>query len=447
MSSLLDPVVKETFDGLLVELGRIVGADAYARWLRGIDLIAFQRGVMTIGAPNVFVRDWIVANYLGLMIGAAAKAYGTTVGIDVVVAPRIDRSPAAGGGSMRAPKISEHSHPTGEWIKTIENRFASAACDYIVERRLPRMSPLFVVGPSGTGKSHLLSTLTARLARSSEPRNVVDFTANTFTSRFAMALKTRTMASFRDQMQAAEVFVMDEVHRLRRRMATQQELVTLIEQFDRRGVQLVFGSRHSPSEVHELMPGLASCLGRGLVVRIDGYSPASLRRIHKSTCADATRHWPDDVIDAVAKTAGGSVRVLRERLAKLYEYSVFSGERPDLDFCRRNLLEIAGRTDDTGDILLWIVEIVAKRYGATRDEVMSKKKLRRLAMPRAVLVCILRDVFNETFGRIGRLLGGRSHAAIHQINSAYGSVVREGAEAANFRELSEIAGRCVGRKS
>lgn len=445
MSSLLDPVVKKTFDDLLVELGRIVGADAYAHWLRGVDLVAFQRGVMTIGAPNVFVRDWIVANYLEPMIAAAAKAYGTPVGIEVVVAPKIDRSPAAGSDAARAPKISDHAYATAEWVKTPENRFASAACDYIIERRLPKMSPLFVVGPSGTGKSHLLSALTSRLSRSSSPRKVVEFTANSFTSRFGMAVKTRTMSGFRDQMQSADVFVMDEVHRLRRRFATQQEIVTLIEQFDRRDVQLVFASRHAPNEIDDLLPGLASILGRGLVVRIDGYSPASLRRIHKSTCVDATRHWQDEVIDAVARTAGGSVRVLRERLSKLYEYSVFSGERPDLDFCRRNLLEIAARANDSGDVLLWIVEIVAKRYGATRDEVTSRRKLRRLAIPRAVVVCILRDVFHETFGRIGRLLGGRSHAAVHQIHSAYGSIVREGAEAGNFRDLSEIAGRCVGK--
>lgn len=426
---MLDAVARKCFEDICVHLKRTVGEKTFARWFERVRLISLYRGTMTIGVPNIFFRDWIAQNYLNALERAAFSVVGIPLVIELKVDPalfRQHREDADRESTLASLEFRVGQKVAGldSFVVVPENELVVRSLRHVVDAREPRMNPLVIAGPAGTGKTHLLdSFVRSAVDATGERIRVMRMTALEFTTRFTMSLKMKSVASFRDSFEGYGAYCFDEVHRFKGKKATQIEFLRMLSRLLQADKQVVLCGRHHPKEIQNLNPHLQSLFMTGMLAQIDPHSCSSLVEILHQGLGPDRGKVDRDVVDFLAKGARGSVRDLKHRVLKVYAYAGILDEPVDVDFVRNHHDELEGEEGAEAARFDRIVDEVSKCFAVTREALHSKKKAKSLLLPRGISVCMVRDRMKMTFKEIGRRLGGRSHTSIFLMYRKYSAMI------------------------
>ena len=169
------------------------------------------------------------------------------------------------------------------------NELAHTATRMVVEQP-GSASPVFFWGPSGTGKTHLLSGIRERLRRKHRLPRVIQLTAEDFTNDFTMALRGSGLPVFRRRYRDVDALLVDDVQFFGgNKRATLRELLHTVDALMRSGKQLVFAADRPPMEIEGIPAELAGRLSGGMMCSLSPLD-ASTRR---TRCCSSSRLWPD----------------------------------------------------------------------------------------------------------------------------------------------------------
>jgi chromosomal replication initiator protein len=301
------------------------------------------------------------------------------------------------------------------WVSTPENRSASAAvkrvADCVCSDRLRRqVNPLFLHGPAGTGKTHLISTLVAEVARLGIDRTVRVIGAD----ELNLALRPLNGDSSEDDSKYlvasfvdCDLAVVENVQHL-----TPKAAATLVGLFDRRlarQAQMVFTASAGPGQLDKLPSRLASRFASGLVVGVLPFSPTS--RVVFLTDRAQRRQLAigRDVLAWLAKHTPGSGRQLEAAILRLETFVRQQDRLPDLAAVTNHFRTEADTARPT-------VERIAQRVGTyfrmeTR-ELQSRRRSRNALLPRQIGMYLARRLTPLSLGQIGAFFGGRDHSTV-----------------------------------
>ncbi len=437
-----DAVAQKSFELILDELRGSIGDERFEIWFSKVRLVSLFRGVVTLGVPNLVYRDAIVDRYLEDLADASERCIGARFRFEIKVDPVLfhDLQERIATETLQellgASGLAEaEGRGLDEFVRLKENETAYRAVRHLVSNESLAFNPLYVLGPAGSGKTHLLRAF-KDYEGGLDPKNprVVYLTAERFTNAYTMALKKKAMAKFRARFDDVDVVIFDEVHRFRGRKSTQHEFLTILKNLLHRNVQVVMAARHHPREIYDITETFRSNILSGMMVTIEPYSPTSLQKIVGDSLAQARRQEKDssataavpqvprEVVKILAKQVGGNVSLLLVRLDKLYSMARSRKAAVDAAFVRENLGEIAGSVGIEKEVE-GLVDRVCGHFGCDHADFMSKRKLKRLLLPRAVVAVVMRDRMKLSYKRIGQLLGSRSHSAIHSMVDRYRDTV------------------------
>ncbi len=437
----VDVVVQETFAKILDGVRTRIGDRLFDLWFTRCRPVSIFRGCLTLAVPNVFARDWIEEHYARVIEDAALDAIGTPLR----VATRVDASLAAPAEEAvvalppERPGESHGGYRLEAFVETPGNRLARRAIGRLAEGGAPGFTPLVLHGEEGTGKTHLLRGLLRALPEGARGMHV---TADDFTNRFTFLLKTRQIERFRSEMSSVDVLCLDDVHELAARVATQRELKDLILLLERAGARVAIASRHHPKDIADLDPGLASVLLAGMVVRIDPPDDATAIGIVLDHLRSEGRTADSAIAAEVLRKAPGNVVRLERALRRVYAYAALSAEPVDRAFLAAHLDEIIGRGDPLERRIGILLSAVEERFGVTREDLASKRKIRSLSLPRGVAIFVMRTVLELTFKEVGRLMGERSHTSVYLIFRKFEEQLSTDADMAAF--IREVGRRMRG---
>ena len=403
----VDTVVKETWVRIKERLRDEIGDRFFEMWFERSRVLALKRGVLAIGVPNLFIREWVEEHYGAVLNQISSDEIGAPVKIAVKVDPTLFRE-------MReeTEKIEEvvdaaesvDGKAIDSFIETAGSAMACKAIRHVAQGSRPPMNPLVICGPEGCGKSHLASAA-ARLFP--ERTTIYRVTGEEFARRFAWNLKTRKIDRFRAQVGGADVLILDDAEDLAGKAVTQREIATLIQDLGARGSQVItFLDRH-PRDIPDLAEGLQSVLLSGMLVEIEPPEEDDTIRIVESLLTSARRRIPSDVVGVVARRCGGSVKRVDRLVRKVYAFAGLTGEPVDEAFLDRHLDEIAGPSDPDERRMETILSLMEDHFDIDRADLLSKRKTKVLSAPRGVAVRLLREHGGKTFKEIGRRLGDR----------------------------------------
>jgi chromosomal replication initiation ATPase DnaA len=300
-----------------VERWRVMLGEACAFWRAdGYDTRVLERALQLPAAPDVNGLLATFAAAVEHLRGIEMQAVTLDPGVrghpafrnpeQVAEAQRLLDRALASAMPLPAP----HPACTRETLEAgSANQLALKAADAIIEQPGTRYNPLFIHGPSGTGKTHLAHAIAASL-RALEPRTAIAcLSAGTFVEEFVAAMQEGGVERWRARYRAAEVFVLDDVQQLADKERTQEELFHLFNVLHDRGAQLVFTADRTPREIRGLADRLRSRFDGGLVVALQAPDRALRERVVRRWLAD-TRHGADPAV--VAYLADRAVRSLRE---------------------------------------------------------------------------------------------------------------------------------------
>jgi chromosomal replication initiator protein len=240
------------------------------------------------------------------------------------------------------------------------------------------------------------------------------------------SIQGRATQDFRRRYREIDLLLIDDVHFLKGKEATQEEFFHTFNALYEAGRQIILTSDRPPSEIPGLESRLISRFQWGMVADIElpdvEHRIAILR--HKAELDHLELTIPEDVIRFIAEHIRSSVRELEGSIIKLLAYASLRHREVTVDLARealRDKLRAAGETepgssrDGKLDISA-IQHIVAREWGVTSEGLKSKTRTKTLTTPRQVGMFLARELLGISLVELGQAFGGRDHSTvIHSI--------------------------------
>jgi chromosomal replication initiator protein len=297
------------------------------------------------------------------------------------------------------------------------NEFAFAVARRVASWADGHFNPVVFHGSYGFGKTHLLNALAWEAMRNAPDKKVVYLTAERFTSTFVKAVQDRQTAAFKDELRAADLLLIDDVHFVAGKTSTQEELFHTLIALVEDGRRVVMTADRSPIELQEMEPRLRSHLQAGLVCGIEPADRA-LRlgilerklvtlgqqgRFQAGAQPEVMQFLADRFTDSVRELEGALNTLVARvggEVAKLTLDEAQTILRPHLSCTERKV------TVDQ------IQKTVAEHYSLKQADLISERRARAVARPRQVAMWLAKQITTRSLPDIGRRFGGRDHTTV-----------------------------------
>ncbi|MCA9120766.1 MAG: AAA family ATPase [Planctomycetaceae bacterium] len=305
------------------------------------------------------------------------------------------------------------------------NRIAYTAAKSICERP-GAVSPLFIYGPPGCGKSHLQEAICSTVRQSLGLRRVLSLSSEQFTSYFLDALQGSGLPSFRRKCRDVDVLAIDNIQFFAGKRATLVELQHTMDALLRQGRQLILTADRPPNELSRLGPELAARVTGGLVCGIESADYETRVAIARQMAVRSQRPIPDDVLQLVAAELTGDARRIAGALNRLEATSEALEKSITIDFARSTLAEIFRATVQVVR-LTDIDRAVCEAFGLDARSLKNGGKGKSASHPRMLAMWLARKYTRAAFSEISEHFGRRSHSTVISAEKKVNRWVSDGA--------------------
>ena len=424
-----------------------LGSARFGLWFgEGVQL-GVSGDALEVSVPNTFFREWIEGHFAESLVEAGAEVTGRPlrlafriddeaeprVGSLIEPAPleerptttvKIPKNPSAPNPSspVVAPPLPPSDRPRGQgpgrpprrlddFVTGPCNRLAHAAALEMAQALGASFNPLVIHAGVGLGKTHLLEGIGHALRARNPGLRLVQVTAEGFTNGFLDAMRGGALATFRSRYRGAGALIVDDVHFLAAKRATQDEFLHTFNALIAEGVPIVVAADQHPRLIGRLTDELATRFLGGMVVKLDTPDPATRRAILKAKAAARGLDVPEPVIAYIAEHLRASVRELEGALHSLLAHAVLVGKRLDLNLAKTALRDAIRHTSQA--VALRDVErAVCQLFQVDREALKSDGRTRALTYPRTLAMYLARKHTGAAYSEIGRFFGGRNHSTV-----------------------------------
>jgi chromosomal replication initiator protein len=354
---------------------------------------------------------------------SAAAVLGEQITVDVRAASSSTR-PKRTPSEVRARAAEPEPESSGlspkytfdQFVIGDSNRFAHAAALAVAELPGQAYNPLFIYGPPGVGKTHLLHSIGNYVLAYGGGLSVRYTTVETFTNQFLAALQRGDMDRFKGRYRHSDVLLIDDVQFLASKAKTEEEFFHTFNALHDTGSQLVLTSDRLPRDLSALEDRLRERFEAGLVTAIAPPDVSTrLTVLRKRAQHDRIELADDGVLPLLADRAPHNVRALEGALIRVVAFASLTGRPVSSDLATEVLADLYPATPRPGAGALTvesIQEITAEAFGVTLDDLLSSSKAARIAWPRQVAMYLAREHTSETLPSIGERFGGRNHTTV-----------------------------------
>jgi chromosomal replication initiator protein len=416
---------------------RELGDDTFGSWVAPAALLESGDGALCVVTPTGIARDWIrryawrrltevwaendpEGRRLELksrteMEASSPKAQAAAEPVRPVAVAAA--APVAAAAAKPVPGLQDRftfdtfvPGPTNEFAHAVARRVASWADGHF--------NPVLFHGPYGFGKTHLLQALAAEAAKARPDKTVIYLTADRFLSTFVKAVMDRQTASFKEELRTADLLLIDDVHFIGGKTATQEELFHTLAALMGDGRRVVLSADRPPAALSELEPRLRSHLAAGLVCGIEpsdrNHRLGILERKLELLCRqqglapmaikpEILVFLADRFIDSVRELEGALNTLVARAGAGLSQVGLEEAQavlRPHLKAGEKRIT-----VDD-------IQKATSEHYGLKQADLISERRTRSVARPRQAAMWLAKQLTVRSLPDIGRRFGGRDHTTV-----------------------------------
>jgi chromosomal replication initiator protein len=449
---------KEAWKRILDEAYRQLPDKISRAWLEPTEPIALDDGRLIVAAPDEFAVKWNETKHAGLLSKVAELVVGAPTVVvfrvqedrqrrpqmDFFVTPPVEAAPSAAQNPSTQPLNERYTFDT--FVIGKSNQLAAAAAHAAAEAPGKTYNPLFIYGATGLGKTHLMQAIAHKVCERRPETRVLYVSAEQFINEVIEGIHGRTMPEFRRRYRnEIDLFLVDDVHFLEGKEATQEEFFHTFNTLYEGNKQIVLTSDRPPKEIPGLEARLVSRFEWGMVADIGQpdleHRIAILRKKQEQDHLELT--IPDDVLRFIAEHVRSNVRELEGCIIKLLLYASLKHREVSIELAREALSDKI-RLNEEGfgaqsralPSIDRIQDVVARRWGVTADQLRSKARIKTLVVPRQIAMYLARDLLQMQLMEIGQAFGGRDHSTvIHSVDKVQRQMSRD----RSFKERIELA--------
>ncbi len=385
-----------------------------------------------VEVPSPFFRDWLTSHYSELIDRALQSLAHSRVQVEFAVsssqqefrdpvniqgsstqrasasavAPRFARDP-----SISSDMILNSRYTFSEFVIGPSNHFAHAAALAISDSPARIYNPLFIHGGVGLGKTHLMQAIGHRIRESFPDAKCLYVSSERFTNQLISAIQNRSMASFRDRFRSVDVLLVDDIHFIGGKEATQEAFFHTFNALYDAHKQIVISSDRSPKELHGVEERLVSRFEWGLVTDVQPPDLETRVAILRKKAEAQGSQVPDPITLFIAERVTANIRELEGALNRVIAYSVLTGRTISLTMAQEVLKGVVAETARNVTVEK-IQRVVATYFNLPIMDLNGKRRSKQLSFPRHLAMALARQMTDASLPAIGEAFGGRDHATV-----------------------------------
>jgi chromosomal replication initiator protein len=417
----LRSVLDSLWTRLLESASRTLPPVVVDRWLRPCRLLAADGDHLRVGAPNGFLRDWLLLHHVEALQSAAQECVGghprVTIVVDEALAPASEAPahfPQPARVASNAGDSVEGLNPRytfGSFVIGSANQFAQAACQAVAELPSHAYNPLFIYGGVGLGKTHLLQAVGHQTARLFAGLEVAYVSSERFTNELINAIRTDRTQEFRARYRTIDLLLMDDIQFLAGKERTQEEFFHTFNDLYEARKQIIVSSDRSPKDIPEIHERLRSRFESGLIADIQPPDFETRVAILTAKAAAGRLRLDADVAYLIARHVKSNIRALEGSLTRMLAFGELTGREITVDLAQEVFADLWGEQEE----IITIEQIqrhVCDLFGLTPSDLNAKTRTQAVTFPRQIAMYLARQLTHASLAEVGRACGGKDHTTV-----------------------------------
>ena len=434
----MDSDATQVWSKVLEKVKQSLGEQAWETWFRPIRAQGFSNNSLILEVPNKFFQTWIKDHYLDLIKEALkSSSPQENLGLELVIAQQ-EQPPA----KEEKPKSRRWFFPRASKVQAPDqlevnprfsfesfvvgpsNRFAHAASLAVAESPARSYNPLFIYGGVGLGKTHLMQAIGTYVLKHNPQLKVTYMSSEKFTNQLISAIQHRTTPQFRERYRHVDILLIDDIHFIAGKEATQEEFFHTFNALYDAHKQIVLSSDRPPKSISTLEERLVSRFEWGLITDIQPPDLETRIAILKKKLEQNNVEVPDDVVFFIAEKVKLNIRELEGALIRVVAYSSLINEKITTDLAYSVLKDMF--LEEKKISVDNIQRKVASHFDLRILDLKAKKRNRAVAYPRQIAMYLTRSLTDFSLPEIGESFGGRDHTTVmHACEKIQGNLKKD----------------------
>ena len=275
-----------------------------------------------------------------------------------------------------------------------------------------KYNPLFIYGPSGLGKTHLLYAIINHIKNTRPELKIVYVNGEKFTTELIDSITKKTTENFRNKYREADVLLIDDIHFIAGRPSTQEEFFHTFNALHEANKQIILTSDRPVKEIDLLEERLRTRFEWGLCADIQPPDVDLRSAIIQSKSESMKIDLEDEVVKFLAENTKGSIRQIEGAIKRLAAHYTLTGQPITVESAKKQLEGIlVSEKEPVTNTIDRVFETVSKKLGIPVDEIKGTKRNREIAYARHISIYLIRKLTNLSLPNIGKVLK-KDHSTI-----------------------------------
>jgi len=375
-------------------------------WLEPLRAVGARGKTLYLAAPDG-IQTWVERRYAPL-IREALEAIESPFAEIAFADAKDEKGPDVGA----APAVELNPNYTFERFVIGEgNRVAHAAALAVAETPSEAYNPLFLHGPPGLGKTHLLGAIANYLRLNAPGLSVRYTTAEGFTNEFVAALRSSGAERFKSHYRDLDVLLVDDIQFLQGKQHTEEEFFHTFNALYEGGSQLVLSADRLPSELSILEARLRDRFEWGLTIPVEPPDLATRLTVLQHLAREAGLEADDgDALSELARRIDANIRRLHGALTRVIAHASMTAKPLSAELIAELIPNRSQQNEPT--TVEEIQQQVAVAFGISRAELVGASRAATPLRARQIAILLTREATDLSLPQIGRLYGGRDHSTV-----------------------------------
>lgn len=425
----------------LVKIKDNVPESTFNTFFQSIRPVKFEEGALTLGVPSPFVYEYLEEHYLDLLRTVLYNEFGrgtrlmylvltdkehgteqkweTTDASTAVVQKSIPRDGNTAPSCVLVPPVQDidprlnPKYNFENFIEGVSNKLSRTAAEAVAQNPAKTsFNPLFIYGPSGVGKTHLVNAIGTRIKELYPDKRVLYVSANLFQVQYTDSVRKNTVNDFMKFYQSIDVLIIDDIQEFATLTKTQNTFFHIFNHLHQTGKQLIMTSDRSPVMLQGMEDRLLTRFKWGLIAEMEKPNVELRKQILWSKIYRDGLSFPDEVVNYIADNVDESVRDLEGVIISLMAHSTVYNREVDIEMAQR-VVRKAVRVIESQPIAVEdVIEHVCNHYGFEPKTIQAKTRKREIVRARQIAMFLAKKHTTASSAKIGKLIGNRDHATV-----------------------------------
>lgn len=411
----------------------------YKTWFEPIVPLKYEDSALTIGVPSPFFYEFLEEKFADLLRATLNKEIGEgtqlmysvltdktnhisvnlegTKRSSAIPAQTVIRDGNKSPNPLQAPApqdLDPHLNPNynfENFIKGNSNEFSRTVGETVAKNPARTFNPLFLYGPSGVGKTHLINAIGTRIKELYPEKRVLYVSAHLFQVQYTDSVRTNHFNDFISFYQTIDVLIIDDIQEFAGVTKTQNTFFHIFNHLHQNGKQLILTSDRAPIMLQGMEERLLTRFKWGLVAELDKPDMELRKNILRNKIRRDGLSIPEDVINYIAENVSDSVRELEGIVNSLLAQSILFKREIGMDLAQR-IVRKAVRCENKPITIDNIISRVCAHYNLEEAVIHTKTRKREIVQVRQIAMYLAKKHTDHSSSKIGQLIGNRDHATV-----------------------------------